>query len=135
MIREHLRVLSASALLLGIACSSPRSGTAHDSASDSTDARTRIAQLEAAARSLAKTTGCSSVDQCRTAPVGSRPCGGPRTFIAYCAASTDSVALFRKLDELREAEERFNESAGLASTCEMRMPSVPVLSGGSCSAP
>ncbi len=116
------------------ACSAPR-GASRDSAADSADARTHVARLEADARALAKTTGCTSADQCRTAPVGSRACGGPRTYLAYCAASTDSVALFRKLDELKAAEDKLNASSGMASTCEFRTPPVPSLTGGSCSAP
>jgi hypothetical protein len=92
----------------------------------------RIAQLEREARALAKTTGCSSASACRTAPVGARACGGPRSYIVYCAASTDTVALFRKLRELEQAEKAYNEKSGMMSTCEFRMPPKTVLSGGSC---
>ena len=128
------RVATALALALIAACSAPR-GAARDSAADSADARTHVARLEADARALAKAAGCTSAGQCRTAPVGSRPCGGPRTYLAYCAASTDSVALFRKLDALREAEDKLNASTGMASTCEFRTPPVAALTGGSCTAP
>jgi hypothetical protein len=135
-------------LLVLAACSSPRGDTPRDSAtsdstltapagatSDTGDARARIARLESEARALATLTGCTSADECRTAPVGSRGCGGPRTFIAYCAASTDTVALFRKLDELKAAEEKYNAANGIGSTCEMRMPPVPGFTGGRCTAP
>ena len=123
-------------LLLAItACSAPNAATQRDSVADTADARTRIARLESEARALAKLTGCSSADQCRTAPVGSRGCGGPRTYIAYCAASTDSAALFRKLDELKAAEDAYNAKEGIASTCEFRMPPAVSFEGGSCRAP
>src|SRR5262245_46506865 len=92
----------------------------------------RIARLEADARALARTNGCSSSDQCRTAPVGARPCGGPRDYIVYCARTTDSAALFRKLDELRQAEMEFNRKTGAASTCEFRTPPVVGLEAGQC---
>jgi hypothetical protein len=36
-------------------------------------------------------------------------------FLAYCAATTDSVALFRKLDELKAAETSYNEQVGMLS--------------------
>ena len=120
-------------VLTAASCGAPATPAGGDAAGgDTSAARTRIVQLEADARAIAKTTGCSSASQCRTAPVGSRPCGGPRTYIAYCAATTDSAALFKKLDDLKAAETKFNQDAGLASTCEFRMPPGVTVQGGSC---
>ncbi|HEX6748971.1 MAG TPA: hypothetical protein VF092_16860 [Longimicrobium sp.] len=92
-----------------------------------------MARLEREARALAHADGCAA-GQCRTAPVGSRPCGGPREYIVYCAARTDSAALFAKLAELARAEDAYNRANQLASTCEMRMPPNVTLSGGRCTA-
>jgi hypothetical protein len=92
----------------------------------------QIARLEAEARLLARTAGCAAAGQCRTAPVGSRPCGGPRTYLAYCAATTDTAALLAKLDELRRAEDEYNRKSGMMSTCEFRTPPRVELAGGSC---
>lgn len=94
----------------------------------------RIARLEREARALARTDGCAGAAQCRMAPVGHRACGGPRTYLPYCASSTDSAALFRKLDELARAEEEYQAKAGMASTCEFREPPVATLAGGRCAA-
>jgi hypothetical protein len=91
----------------------------------------RIARLEREARALAHAEGCGA-GQCRTAPVGSRPCGGPRTYLVYCAATTDSAALFAKLAELARAEAAFNRANGMASTCEYRMPPGVSVQGGRC---
>lgn len=91
----------------------------------------RIARLEREARALAHAEGCGA-GQCRTAPVGSRPCGGPRTYLVYCAATTDSAALFAKLAELARAEQAFNSANGMASTCEYRMPPGVAVQGGRC---
>ena len=95
---------------------------------------TRLMRLEREARAMAKTDGCSSLDQCRSAPVGERPCGGPRDYVVYCARTTDSAALYRKLAELRQAEMEYNRKSGMMSTCEYRMPPELGLSGGSCRA-
>ena len=95
---------------------------------------TRVERLEAEARSLAKTTGCSGSGSCQTAPVGSRPCGGPRTYLVYCATTTDTAALFAKLEQLRRAEERANQASGMISTCEFRMPPATKLVAGTCQA-
>ena len=94
----------------------------------------RIARLEREARALARADGCREGGQCRTAPVGSRPCGGPREYVVYCAATTDSAALFAKLAELARAEEEYNRKHGLVSTCEFREPPQVELSGGTCRA-
>jgi hypothetical protein len=88
--------------------------------------------LEREARALAKVDGCAEARQCRTAPVGSRACGGPRDYLVYCALTTDSAALFRKLSELEAAEQVYNKQAGLVSTCEFRMPPPVGTVGGRC---
>jgi hypothetical protein len=92
----------------------------------------RLSRLEREARALAHTDGCDSLAQCRTAPVGWRSCGGPRTYLVYCAATTDTVALFRKLAELEAAEKEYNLKSGLMSSCVMREPPEVSLRGRSC---
>lgn len=91
-----------------------------------------LRRLEREAAALATASGCERSGDCRTAPVGVRPCGGPRSYLVYCARSTDSTALFRKLDELARAERAHNEREGLMGTCEFREAPVVVASGGSC---
>jgi hypothetical protein len=113
------------------ACNAPRQP---GSTATQESGQERIQRLEREARALAKTDGCQTAASCRAAPVGSRPCGGPRTYFVYCARSTDSVALYRKLDELARAQRAYNEQQGLASTCEFRMPPSVEASGSSCRA-
>lgn len=90
-----------------------------------------ILKLEGEAKAIAKVSGCTS-SECRAAPVGSRACGGPRYYIPYCAKTTDSVALYGKLDEVAKAEQAYNKKYNLASTCEFRMPPQLDVVGGSC---
>jgi hypothetical protein len=92
----------------------------------------QIVALEDQAKALVKAEGCSSAAQCRTAPVGSRACGGPRYYLVYCSATTDSAALFRKIDAVAAAEREFNVHYKVMSTCEFRMPPTVALNGGSC---
>jgi hypothetical protein len=94
----------------------------------------QIVAIENAAKALVKTDGCSSAGECRTAPVGSRACGGPRYYLVYCSRTTDSAELFRKLDAVAAAEREYNSRYQLVSTCEFRMPPKVALSGGSCQA-
>lgn len=93
-----------------------------------------ILRIEDQAKAMIKADGCSATDQCRTAPVGSRGCGGPRYYLVYCALSTDSAALFRKLAEVEAAERAYNTRYQIASTCEFRMPPSVGVTGGMCAA-
>ena len=94
----------------------------------------RVRELEQQARSLAKTDGCDRADQCGAAPMGAKPCGGPRAYLVYCKATTDEAALMRALDELKSAEEAYNRAAGLGSDCSMVMPPEVRLEGRTCTA-
>ena len=85
------------ALIPAVSCKEPGPNT------DTVGIETPIAELEAEALALAHTAGCSRPDQLRTAPLGTQPCGGPRVYVTYCAATTDSVALFNKLAELKSS--------------------------------
>ena len=129
--RRHVLALLA---LASVSCATPapRSGDSVGSRASQMDDTIRLARLEREARSLAKTTGCDAASSCRTAPVGWRGCGGPRSYIVYCPASTDTVALLRKLEELKRAEMEYNDREGVASTCEMRMPPGVTVQAGSC---
>ena len=140
MIMRNVVVLAAM-LALGCSQPSPMNGSG-DGSTDRPYALTGdekadwdgILRIEAEAKALAKTDGCSSAGQCRTAPVGSRACGGPRYYLVYCARTTDSAALFRKLDAVADAERAYNVRYQIVSTCEFRMPPTVALIGGMCAA-
>ena len=94
----------------------------------------QIIAIENQAKALVKTDGCSSAGECRTAPIGSKACGGPRYYLVYCSRTTDSAALFRKLAAVAAAEREYNMRYKIVSTCEFRLPPQLALSGGSCQA-
>ncbi|HEY0972658.1 MAG TPA: hypothetical protein VGE02_16940 [Gemmatimonadales bacterium] len=96
--------------------------------------RATLQRLDGEAADIARTDGCSSAAECRSAPVGVRACGGPRHYLPYCPATTDEAALNRKLAEIEEFERAFNERYRIVSTCEYRMPPQLELSGGACRA-
>ena len=108
----------------------PGSASADSASADSTN----IVRLESEALALVHNEGCDSVAQCRIAPVGAKPCGGPRFWITFCSLTTDSTALFRKLEELRIAEQAFNQAHGIISDCSVVSPPNLVVSAGSCRA-
>jgi hypothetical protein len=133
----RLMLLSIAAAIVA-GCKAPRqpATSAQDTAQAAAQetGQERIQRLEREARALARADGCTSGGECRAAPVGDRACGGPRTYFVYCARTTDSAALYRKLDELAEAERAYNKQQGLASTCEFRLPPRLVAGLGTCRA-
>jgi len=127
----------ALSLLFLAACSTPRAGSTDETTSSrspivATSDSATVVRLERESRALARADGCTSAATCRAAPLGSRPCGGPRDYLVYCASTTDSATLSAKLDSLRVAEERWNQARGIASTCEFREPPAVAVQGGSC---
>jgi hypothetical protein len=140
-IRLGVALLSAAAL---VACAKPTADEApspdaanpplreQPALSQDTATDPALRRLEREAFAMVRTDGCASADQCRSAPVGNRPCGGPRYYLPYCPLTTDSAALAAKLAELARAESEYNRRQGLASTCEMRMPGTLAVVGGSC---
>ena len=67
----------------------------------------------------------ASIEDCRYAGVGSKPCGGPWEYVIYSASSTDSTALAERLTAYNAFEAEMNERYGLASDCSV--PNAPVL--------
>jgi hypothetical protein len=118
-----------------VACSKVGSSAPAELQGDTAAARAAVAKLEADVRALARGDGCTSASQCRTAPVGDKACGGPRTYVAYCSATTDSGALFQKVDELKQADRALNKLTNAVSTCEFKLPPTPTIVGGRCTAP
>jgi len=139
MVSRGARILAMAVVLA--ACSQKTPGTPAGPDGDKIvltgDQKTDWAQivaLEDQAKALVKIDGCSSAADCRTAAVGSRACGGPRYYLVYCSRTTDSAALFRKLDAVAAAEREYNAKYQLVSTCEFRLPPKVALSGASCQA-
>jgi hypothetical protein len=129
------QALIGAMLAVAAACAAPQQ-RAEESANARgkapVDDRVRLAQLERDVNTLVKTNGCATVGACRTAPMGWRGCGGPRAYVVYCAATTDTMALFAKLEELKQAEMAYNQKSGMMSTCEMRLAPTVSLQAGRC---
>lgn len=91
----------------------------------------RAAALLAEVQRLAKSDGCSAVGDCRTLPVGRKACGGPRSYVVFCAKTTDVAALERKIAEL-DALDQAAAARGAVSDCMLALRPTPVLTGGVC---
>ena len=74
----------------------------------------------------------STLSQCALVAVGARPCGGPREYLAYSTAETDSSALATLAAVYERMDRERNEAQGLVSTCELMQPPDLVLENGRC---
>jgi hypothetical protein len=132
LIFSGLMLLAASCTRNAAPADAPGETAASASVSTEDTDRQAIEKAEAEARVIAKADGCSSSADCRAAPIGARGCGGPRDFILYCAASTDSAALYAKIAAADSLERAFNTKYKVVSTCELRLPPTVEASGGAC---
>ena len=67
----------------------------------------------------------ASIEDCRSAAIGSKPCGGPWAYIVYSASSTDPTELANRLAEYNAFEAEMNALYGYVSDCSI--PNMPVL--------
>src|SRR5919106_5732407 len=120
---RHGRVLLIAAVVAVAACAQQEEPPAlEQQPNDLTPTLTRVQELEQKARAIARADGCDRLDQCATAPVGAKACGGPRTHLIYCKATTNEDELFRVLDELKRTEEAYNRTEGVMSDCRFVEP-------------
>jgi hypothetical protein len=127
---------SAALLVSALACARPAARASDTTATQPPASQDQdsaaIERLEQLARGLAHTDKCATLAQCRTAPVGHKACGGPRYYLTYCAASTDTVALTRTLARISEMEDAYNKKWRIMSTCQLSLPPKLRVSAGSC---
>jgi len=92
----------------------------------------RAETLAKAAQALANPRGCKTVDECRVEGFGAKSCGGPRTYVAYCAKTTKVKELQAKLSALEKAEREWQAAAGIMSTCGLTRRPQPWMEEGVC---
>ena len=117
--RARVVLIGAMLSLFWPACTSPAQrgpGSSMRNRQGAVDDTARHALLEREAPALVRATGCDAVSSCRAATVRWRACGGPRDYVIYCAATTDTAALLRKLEELERAEMEHNDRTGAMGT-------------------
>ena len=81
--------------------------------------------LRTAALELIGVPVCDTVTQCRSIAYGSKPCGGPWSYLIYSTQTTDSTRLAAAVAEYNACEARLNRELGRMSDC--RYVAVPKL--------
>src|SRR5215831_3785291 len=102
-----MRVLFACVLMLGAAA------TPKDPDGDELRAmEAKIDKRIGAAR-------CEENAECRAAPFGAKPCGGPWSYKAYSTRNTDVAALLREIETYRSRNAELNRKNRLGSDCRL----------------
>jgi len=92
------------------------------------------AQPELLSQLRALDRGCTSDAQCRTVPVGAKPCGGPETYLPYSTAREQPAKVAQIAERYsREREAKF-KSMGVAGDCMIVTDPGAVCRAGSCQA-
>ena len=75
---------------------------------------------------------CSSSAQCRTLPVGARPCGGPDFYLPWSSPHPDEAGLLALAQRSRSERKAEAERSGELSTCQHLADPGAVCVSGAC---
>lgn len=75
---------------------------------------------------------CSSDQQCQVLPVGSRPCGGPASYLAWSNAKTSGNELQALAERHRSEQQASNTRSGMVSDCRAIAPPAAACRAGTC---
>jgi hypothetical protein len=126
------------AVLLALGCAAPPESERAEPSSEpppqpaSQQAPRTLEEARARIDSVIGDAAASTLSECALAPLGVRPCGGPRAYLAYSTAETDSAALRALLAVYERLDRERNEAQGLVSTCELMLPPDLALENGRC---
>jgi hypothetical protein len=81
-------------------------------------------------RTLIGDAACTDADQCRLIAFGAKPCGGPRQYLVYSTAITDSTALDAAVARFNARDAEVNRLLHRVSDCSMvPRPRITVVEG------
>jgi hypothetical protein len=98
------------------------------------DDRAKLKELADAIIAYIGTPYCSGSDDCRYIGVGSKPCGGPWSYLIYSASTVDIDHLETLVRIHASFEEYMNIKYGYASTCDVPIPPLLECHDGICQA-
>lgn len=106
-------------LIFSISCSD-----SNDSSEVIDDMATELAVLETeklAIEELALSVPCTDEESCAYVAFGSKPCGGPWTYLVY-NSNIDEATFLNRVEDFNKAEDAFNIKWNIVSDCEAPQP-------------
>jgi len=68
-------------------------------------------------RDIAEQPVANSIAQCRVVGIGSKPCGGPESYILYSTQNTDESKLMPVVEQYNSVREMLNQKNDMVSDC------------------
>src|SRR2546422_474970 len=81
--------------------------------------RATLDALYQAIRDLTQNRTCQDTSECAALPLGSKPCGGPWTYLVYSKSTVDEVELQAKVLHLAAYEAQYNQEHRVFSDCSL----------------
>lgn len=85
------------------------------------DRGSQLKELGLKIQNLADASICNENFECRSIAFGSKPCGGPWSYLAY-STSIDTLALTKFVDAYNKHEKLLNDECGRMSDCAIVNP-------------
>ena len=92
----------------------------------------KLVQLSEEIEEFAKNKACSGGDNCKTMAMGSKPCGGPTSYIIYSLSKTDEKQLSDKVKQYTDLQKELNIKYNRISDCSLLIPPTVDCLNGIC---
>lgn len=83
-------------------------------------------------RALAADASCTGDAECRSLPLGARPCGGPDGYLAFSVIHASETELRALAQAYADERRKANSESGLVSTCLFQPDPGAVCKAGQC---
>ncbi|MEP3837297.1 MAG: hypothetical protein ABJM36_06595 [Algibacter sp.] len=90
------------------------------------DEQEQLAALKTEIEDLASTSTCGDGFECKFTAFGSKPCGGPWSYLIY-STSIDTRALEKMIENYNRKESLYNETWGIISDCTVANPPTSII--------
>jgi hypothetical protein len=92
----------------------------------------KLSQLGSEIQIFAKNKACSGSGDCRAMAMGSKPCGGPTSYIIYSLSKTDEKILAEKVKQYTDLQKEINIKYNRISDCSLLIPPTVDCLNGVC---
>jgi Fe-S-cluster containining protein len=121
--KTHILKITLLSFVLFMACSK------EDTLTPAVDDQ-KLEQLGKEIQDFAKNKACAGTDDCRTMAMGSKPCGGPTSYIFYALSKTVEKQLSEKVKQYTDFQKELNIKYNRTSDCLfLSPPTVDCLNG------
>lgn len=78
-----------------------------------------MAEISAEVDDLIEDKSCNGADDCASIAWGSKPCGGPWSYLIYAPGNVDVPQLEQLVEEYNQIQEEVNQLTGAVSDCAL----------------